>query len=60
LLKSIIFDMKARGLSGIETVARKDSANNPSGPLKFYLKNGFEIKRELNQNFVLTILDLKG
>jgi len=60
LLKSIIFDLKARGFSRIETIARRGSTNNPSGPLEFYLKNGFEIKRKLNQNFVLTMLDLKG
>jgi len=59
LLKNIISDLKIRGFSRIETFARRGSANNPSGPLEFYLKHDFKIKEELDQDFILVALDLK-
>jgi GNAT superfamily N-acetyltransferase len=46
MLENVIAEVKERGFRAVETFARKDSADNPSGPLKFYLKNGFKIKRE--------------
>ncbi len=46
MLQSVIAEVKERGFKAIETFARKDSPNNPSGPLKLYLKNGFKIKKE--------------
>jgi len=59
LLKDIVSDLKIRGFNRIETFARRGSANNPSGPLEFYLKHGFEIKKELDRNFILVTLNLK-
>lgn len=46
LLKRIVLDLKDRSFKVIETFARRDSANNPSGPVEFYLKNGFRIVKE--------------
>ena len=34
------------GLAALETIARRGSADNPSGPLEFYLKHGFAIEAE--------------
>ena len=34
------------GYSAVETFARRDSANNPSGPLDLYLCAGFSILRD--------------
>lgn len=45
LLHSIIDDLKDREIKVVETFARKSNANNPSGPVEFYLRNGFEIYR---------------
>ncbi len=53
LLTDIISTLKLRGFKGIETFAREDSPNNPSGPVHFYLKHGFQIKEKLDQNFAL-------
>jgi hypothetical protein len=57
LLQSIIEDSKERGLKAIETFARKDNPNNPSGPLDFYLKNEFKIHRN-DSEFPLVRLEL--
>jgi len=35
---------------------KRDSANNHSEPLKFYLKHNFQIKRVLHQIFALVNL----
>ena len=59
LLKDIVSDLKIRGFNRIETFARRGSANNPSGSLEFYLKHGFEIKKELDRDFILVTLNLK-
>ena len=58
LLEDILSTLKAYGANKIETIARKDSANNPSGPLEFYLKHNFQIRKILDQNFVLISLKL--
>jgi len=58
LLNSIIADLRRRGFRALETFARRGSANNPSGPVEFYLKNGFYIKDETDPEFPRVRLDL--
>ena len=58
LLESVIADLKKRGFKATETYARRGSSNNPSGPVEFYLKNGFHIEDEKNPHFVIVRLDL--
>jgi GNAT superfamily N-acetyltransferase len=57
LLKSIVEDLRGRGVRAIETFARKNSPNNPSGSMKFYLKNGFMFFRD-DLEFPLMRLEL--
>ena len=57
VLRNIIDDLRKRGLKSIETFARKGKPNNPSGPVEFYLKNGFRIYRD-DVEFPLMRLDL--
>ena len=49
MLDIVLSNLQKRGYSAIETFARKDSENNPTGPLEFYLKNGFFVKRERDE-----------
>jgi GNAT superfamily N-acetyltransferase len=58
LLDNVIADVRKRGLKAIETYARRDSSNNPSGPVEFYLKKGFKIKDETDPEFPIVRLDL--
>jgi GNAT superfamily N-acetyltransferase len=58
LLKNIIEELKRRGFKAVETFARRDDPNNPSGPLEFYIKNGFIIKDKTNPEFPLMKLFL--
>lgn len=58
LLSSIVDDLRIRGFRAIETYALKDSPNNPSGPVDFYLKDGFYVKNENNPHFSIVRLDL--
>jgi GNAT superfamily N-acetyltransferase len=58
ILKAGISQIRRRGFNAIETFARKSSYDNPSGPLEFYLKNGFKIIRN-NSDFPLVRLELK-
>jgi GNAT superfamily N-acetyltransferase len=37
---------ESMGLAALETIARRGSADNPSGPLELYLKHGFAVKAE--------------
>ena len=53
LLQSIVDDLRRRGFKSIETFARRSQADNPSGPMKFYIKNGFHVKDKTNQEFPL-------
>ena len=46
LLEAILDDLCSRQVQAVETFARKISANNPSGPLRFWLKHGFTLVRE--------------
>ena len=53
LLQIIVEDQRRRGFKAIETYARRDSPNNPSGPMAFYIKNGFHIKDKTSTEFPL-------
>jgi GNAT superfamily N-acetyltransferase len=46
LLNAVIEDLEQRGHLVVETIARKGNAENPSGPVDFYLKNNFSIYKE--------------
>ena len=58
LLQNIIEDLRRRGFKAIETFACRSSANNPSGPMAFYIKNGFHIKDKADEEFPLVRLFL--
>lgn len=57
LLSDIIDDLKSRDVKIVETFARKSNSENPSGPLKFYIKSGFRIYKD-DPEFPLLRLDL--
>ena len=46
MLENLIAEVKERGFKAVETFARKSSENNPSGPLKLYLKHNFKIEND--------------
>ena len=58
LLQNIVEDLRRRGFKAIETYACRTTANNPSGPMVFYIKNGFHIKDKTNADFPLMRLFL--
>jgi len=58
LLKTILEDLKRREFKVVETFARRGDSNNPSGPLEFYIKNGFIIKDKTNPEYPLMRLFL--
>lgn len=45
LLRSIISETSKKRIRSIEAIARRNSSENPSGPLELYLDNGFYIKK---------------
>jgi GNAT superfamily N-acetyltransferase len=48
LLRSVVDDVRERGLGDLWAYARVDSADNPSGPLDLYLGVGFaEVERSV-------------
>lgn len=57
LLRTIIDDLKGRRVRAVETFARKGNPNNPSGPVRLYVKNGFTIQKD-DREFPLLRLDL--
>jgi GNAT superfamily N-acetyltransferase len=57
LLQCLIADVRGRGYAGLETFGRIGSANNCSGPVELYLKNGFQVISE-DPEFPLLRLDL--
>ncbi len=57
MLENLIVELKDRGFKAVETFARKSSENNPSGPLKLYLKYNFKIKKD-KDDFPLVRLEL--
>jgi len=58
LLQKILEDLRKRGFKAIETFTCRSSANNPSGPMELYVKNGFHIKDKSNPEFPLMRLFL--
>ena len=46
MLENLIGKLKERRFKAIETFARRSSEDNPSGPLKLYLKHNFKIKND--------------
>ncbi len=58
LLNSVIEDLRKRGFEAIVTFARRDSSDNPSGPLSFYLSEGFRVVDEPTKDFPLVKKDL--
>lgn len=57
LLQSIIDDLRERKIKTVETFARKNKPDNSSGPVEFYLKNGFRIYKD-DPEFPLMRMDL--
>lgn len=57
LLQSIIDDLRKRRINAVETFARKSKPDNPSGPMEFYLRNGFTIYKD-DKEFPLMRLEL--
>jgi len=57
LLRNIVDELRQRSIQAIETFARKGKPENPSGPVEFYLTNGFTIFRD-DKEFPLMRLDL--
>ena len=49
LLNFVLSDLQKHGYSVVETFARKGSESNPAGPLEFYLRHGFFVKRECDE-----------
>jgi len=43
LLRAIIDDLRGRGVKAVETFAKKDGSDNPSGPVEFFLERGFRV-----------------
>lgn len=59
LLESILIDLKGRGVTAVETFARKANPENPSGPVSFYIKNGFKIVKD-DIEFPLLRMEISG
>lgn len=57
MLRELLAELRKRKFEAVETFARRDSEDNPSGPLELYLKNGFRIKNDKN-DFPLVHLEL--
>ena len=57
LLQDILRELRSPGLSAVETFARKESAENPSGPVAFSIRHGFEVRRD-DPEFPLLRLNL--
>ncbi len=49
LLNFVLSDLQKQGHSVVETFARKGSESSPAGPLEFYLRHGFFVKRECDE-----------
>jgi len=57
ILDSITTELRERRVKAVETFARRGRLGNPSGPIEFYLKNGFRIFRN-DSEFPLMRLEL--
>lgn len=56
-LKDLIAELRNRHYKAVETIARKSSPNNPSGPVGLYFRQKFRIKNE-DEDFSLVHLEL--
>lgn len=45
MLKNLLAELRERDCLTVETFARKSSGDNPSGSVRLYLANGFEVKK---------------
>lgn len=57
LLNAVLEDLEKRYIKAVETIARKNNPENPSGPVEFYLKNEFSIHKD-DKEFPLLRLEL--
>ncbi len=57
LLDNACANVQQRGFRAIETFARTDSAENPSGPVELYLKKGFRVKNDNDPEFPIVRLE---
>jgi len=57
MLEKLLAELSKRKMKAIETFARKDLENNPSGPLALYLKHGFKVEHDKG-NYPLVRLEL--
>lgn len=48
MLTNLLDELRNRGIGAVETFARKNSQDNPSGPLELYLKHNFKIKKDVD------------
>ncbi len=46
LLNSVLENLEERNITAVQVIARKNSEDNPAGPVEFYLKNGFVIQHD--------------
>ena len=46
MLEELLAELRKRKNKAVETFARRNSVDNPSGPLELYLKHGFKIKSD--------------
>jgi len=49
MLDFVLSNLQKRGYVAIETFARRGLESNPTGPLEFYLKQGFSVKRNSHE-----------
>ena len=57
MLEELLGELRRRKFKAVETFAGKKSENNPSGPLKLYLKHNFKMKKD-NNDFPLVRSEL--
>jgi GNAT superfamily N-acetyltransferase len=60
LLQNIVEDLRRRGFKAIETFACRSGTDNPSGPMMFYVKNGFHVKDNSDPEFPLVRIFLQS
>ena len=57
LLRNIVDGLRKRSFKAVETFAGKNTANNTSGPVEFYINNGFSLNKDAEE-FALMRLEL--
>jgi len=57
MFKELLAELRRRKFKAVEAFAGKKSENNPSGPLRLYLKHNFKIKKD-NNDFPLVRSEL--